>query len=323
MFRNSKNIVKSVAALTSAATVGLTLAMAGTMGSARAGAPLPYDYPAPPPNINIGILYNQFSTASTFYTANGVKVGNTHIATDVPILRYVHIFSPIDGTMPWGVQIIAPDVNFLGATKIGGGPVSTNSGFAEPLLSAFIYPYANPAEDEDLALVYFLSPPVGAYNKGTAINAGTNNIVNNFEVSYSHILGGTSKGKRLDIDVSLDAYFYGVNSDGPLLGGVYASHVHTQPAGQLLVYLPYYYHPATDAYVGLSFEQTIGGKAYLTSPIGRFDTGNRNNVTTIGVNTGTFLAPTIFAQASLSTDVRVRGGAKNNVIFQIQVGKIF
>lgn len=329
MLKNIRKLAKSVTSLTGVAAMGVTLALSGALSgalpgvisSARAAAPLPYDYPEPPANINIGVLYNQFSTAGSFYTANGVKIGNTQINTDVPILRYVHIFSPIDG-VGWGVQIIAPDVNFLGTPKIGGVGLSDNSGFAEPLLSAFAFPYSNPAEDENLTLAYFLSPAVGAYSASKALNASSNSIVNNFEVGFGHILAGNPKGKRLDLQVWLDAYFYGVNSSGPAVGP-FGSHVHTQPVGQVIVYLPYFYHPASDAYVGLSFEQTVGGKAYLTSPIGRFDTGNRNDVTTIGVNTGTFLAPTVFAQASLSTDVRVRGGAKSNVIFLVQVGKIF
>ncbi|MCF3946530.1 transporter [Acidiphilium sp. AL] len=301
--------------------LGAVVATSIASTSAEAAAPLPYDLPTPPPNVNVGIIYNQFSTAGSFYTANGTKVGNTHIATDVPILRYVHTFSPIDG-MQWGVQVIAPDVNFLGNTKIGGASLSTNGGFAEPLLSAFIYPLDDPAEDQYLTLAYFLSPPVGAYNANSSINAGTHNWVNNPEIGYGHIVFGKPKGKRLDFQIWLDAYFYGVNNDGPAVGP-FGSHVHTQPTGQVIVYLPYFFHPQTDAYVGLSFEQTFGGKQYLTSPIGSFDTGNRNNVTTIGINAGSFLAPTVFAQASLGTDVRVRGGARRNVIFQIQVGKIF
>lgn len=328
MFNNRRKLVTSIASLTSVTTIGLSLALAGMTSVARAGQPLPYDFPEPPPNINAGILYNQFSSASSFYTPNGTKLGNSHISTDVPILRYVHTFNPIDG-VGWGVQIIAPDINFLGNTKIDGAPQSVNSGFAQPQLSAFIFPYSNPTEDETVALVYLLSPPAGAYNANRTINASNNNIVNNVEAQYTHIVFGKPHGKRLDFQIALDAYFYSVNGDGPAIGP-FATHVHTQPAGQVLINLPYFYHPQTDAYVGLTFEQTIGGKGYLTSKtlqsvtgIRSIDTGSRNNVTTVGVETGSFLAPTVFAQAELQTTVRVRGGFKNNVIFQIEVGKVF
>ncbi|HEX7389034.1 MAG TPA: transporter [Acidiphilium sp.] len=293
---------------------------------ADAAAPVPYDLPTPPPNVNIGMLYNEFSSAGSFYTARGTKIGDTSISTDVPILRYVHTFTPVYG-MQWGLQIIAPDVNFLGNTKVGGANLSNNSGLGEPLLSGFIYPYSNPTEDAYVTLAYFLSPPVGAYQSTKSLNAGTNNVVNNFEIGVGHMLFGTPKGRRLDFELWADVYFYGVNGDGPMLGvpglGAFKSHVHTEPAEQFIVYLPYYFYPKTAAYVGLSFEQTMGGKEYLTSALGKIDTGNRNDVTTVGINAGSFLSPTVFAQASLATDVRVRGGAKRDAIFQIQVGKIF
>ncbi|WP_241419180.1 MULTISPECIES: hypothetical protein [Acidiphilium] len=51
--------------------------------------------------------------------------------------------------------------------------------------------------------------------------------------------------------------------------------------------------------------------------------GGENNFTRIGVIAGSFLSPTIFAQAQLATDVQARGGAKNDIFFQVQVGKVF
>ncbi|HEX7388640.1 MAG TPA: transporter, partial [Acidiphilium sp.] len=163
----------SLKAFKFASVCGLVaLGAAGVTGlatsPARAAAPLPFDLPTPPPNVNIGILYNQFSSAGSFYTANGAKVGNTSISTYVPIFRYTHTFGHIDG-MQWGVQLIVPDVNFLGTPKVGGADLSNNSGLAEPALSAFIYPYDNPSEDSYLVLAYFLSPPVGAYQSTKAL----------------------------------------------------------------------------------------------------------------------------------------------------------
>jgi hypothetical protein len=308
-------------AICTVGAAGALLALSAAVMPAQAGGPLPYDLITPPPNVNIAIVYNEVTTGNSFYTAGGTKVGNTSVVTDVPILRFVHSFGQVFGAQ-WGVQIIAPDVNFIGNTKVGGQSLSNNGGFAEPQLSAFIYPYSNPTQDAYLNFTYFFSPAVGAYNRNVSLNASNNAVVNNLEVGFGHRLFGQPKGKRLDFEVWLDGYLYGNNSDGPPIGP-FKSTVHTEAAGQVIVYLPYYFHPQTAGYVGLSFEQTIGGKAYLSSPIGNFDTGNRNDVTTIGVNAGTFLAPTIAAQVSLTTDVRVRGGVKNNVIFLAQVAKIF
>jgi hypothetical protein len=251
-------------------------------------------------------------------------VGNTHIATDVPILRYVHTFTPIGG-LNYGVQVIAPYVSFLGNQHIGPEPLSTNSGFDEPTLSAFAWPIDDPAHDQYLVMTYFLSPPVGAFNSNANLNASTHDWVNNLEVGYGHILAGQPKAKRLDFQVWYDVYFYGNNNafgNAPFLG---KEAEHTQTAQQVIVYLPYYFSPATAGYVGLGFEQTFGGKqtvSFQNIPSLSVDTGGRNDVTSLSVIAGTFVAPTIFVNAQLATDVRVRGGAKSTS-FLFNIGKIF
>jgi hypothetical protein len=223
--------------------------------------------------------------------------------------------------MQWGVQIIAPETNFINS-KIAGVDLPSNSGFAEPQLSAFIYPYSNPTQDAYFNVTYFISPPVGAYESSASLNSSNNQLVNNLEIGYGHRLFGPPKGQRLDFQIWLDGYIYGVNDSGPAVGP-FTSHEHTQPSGQVIVYLPYVINPATAGYVGLSFEQTWGGKSYLTTPIGNFDTGSRMDATTVGVNAGTFIAPTVAVQASLTTNVRVRGGVKNDVVFLAQIAKVF
>lgn len=315
---------KTVAAAT-ALVLSVGMLSMGMTGAACAGAPLVPDLITPPPNINVGIIYNQFSTAGSFYTANGTKVGDTRIATDVPILRYVHTFSPIDG-INYGIQVIAPYVAFVGNQRVGGQPFSSNSGFAEPLLSAFVWPISDPAHDQYLNFTYYISPPTGAFSSNSDLNASTNNWVNNIEVGYGHILLGQPKGQRLDFEVWADAYFYTDNNSygtAPFLG---REKLHTQTAEQVIAYLPYYFHPATAGYIGLGFEQTFGGKQTVTFanvPSLVVDTGSRNNATSISLIAGSFVAPTVFVNAQLATNVRVRGGAKNAASILFNVGKIF
>lgn len=307
----------------------LLAGMIGSVGSAYAGGPLVSDIIAPPPNINIGMVYNIFSTAGSFYTSNGTKVGDTHIATDTPVLRYVRTFNSFDGIQT-GIQVIAPHVSFLGDQHVGPGPLSANSGFAEPQLSAFIFPVNDPAHDQYLNFTYFLSPPVGGYSSTASLNSSTNNWVNNIEAGYSHILFGKPKGERMDLIVWADAYFYGNNTDlnnttlgVPNFFG--KAKEETQNSEQFIVYLPYFFHPATAGYVGLGFEQTLGGKQTITFqnvPNLTVDTGNRINVTSVSLNAGSFVAPTVFVQGQLQYDVRVRGGAKSTTLL-FQIGKIF
>ncbi|EGO93534.1 hypothetical protein APM_3773 [Acidiphilium sp. PM] len=59
------------------AAFGVALAVSSMMQPARAAGPLPYDLNAPPPNVSVAMLYNQFASASSFYNQHGTKIGNT------------------------------------------------------------------------------------------------------------------------------------------------------------------------------------------------------------------------------------------------------
>lgn len=287
--------------------------------TAHASIPLPYDFPAPPPNLNVVAFYNEFSSANSFYTPDGTRIQDSRIQADVSLVRLIHTCSPIDG-MPWGVQVLAPYIAYLGSQQVFGVTQSANSGFAEPQFSAFIYPYSNPSEDSALAISYFLSPPVGSYGAGYTLNAGSNNWVNNIEVLYSHMLFGSPKGRRLELDIAGDAFFYSANNDVGV--GPFRPVLHTEPAEQIIVYLPYVIYPKTAGYVGLTFEQTFGGKQYLSYAGQSIDTVNRNDATQIGIDFGSFVAPTVAIEGQISTDIRVRGGPKSNA-FLFQAIKVF
>ena len=306
---------------------GATLS-AVAVNIARAGGPLPFDAATPVPNTSAVLLYNQFSSASSAYSASGVKIGHTRIQTDVPVLRFVHSFGSIDKVALFGVQVIAPYVTFLGNQEEGGRMLTHSSGFAEPQLSVFGKFLNNPKEDQTLTLTYFMSPPSGSYNPAYALNGSSNTWVNNIEAGFVHLLAGSATKHRLDLQVWGDMYFYGENNNTRIATarGELTASTHIEPVEQLIVYLPYYFHPKTAGYVGLSFEQTFGGKQYLTAPpLGsrRFDTGTRNNFTRIGVVAGSFIAPTMFLQGEVSTDVRVRGGVRNDIFAEIQIARIF
>lgn len=303
--------------------LGAGLSVAAMTMPAHAGGPLPYDGPAPPPNLNVAFVYNGVLSGSSAYTSSGAKIGNTRIQTDVSVFRFVHTFSPIHG-MAWGMEYVQHYVSFLGKQQVGGLALSHDGGFTEPTLAWFIYPVSHPKQDEALVLAYYVSPPVGSYNANVALNASTNNWVNNFEVGYMHRVFGRTGGRRLDIELWADAYFY---SDDTVNGYT----LKANPAAQFIVYAPYFFHPSTAAYVGLSFEKMFGGQIKVSSsgsagrePLAMFAAnGGESNFTQIGIVAGSFITSSVFAEGKLATDVQARGGVRNDVEFLVQVGKLF
>jgi hypothetical protein len=304
-----------------AIAASLVVATIGTCTTALAGQPEPTDMIAPPPNITALLFYNRYTTDSNFFTTTGDQVTGTHQVTDVPIMQLFHSFQ-VDGTT-YAAQITAPYVAFLGNQHVGPIPLSANSGFVGPVFTAMAWPIANPAEDEYLNLTYTLTTPVGTYNNQYTTNPSSNNWVNDPEINFTHILFGKPSHRRLDFEVSADAFF---NTNSSFNGGpVGAVTTHIQPEEQVRFYFPYYFYPKTDAYFGLGFTQNIGGKQTVTLqnvPKHVMDTGLRTDHSYIDVLAGSFISPTIFVNLRFEHDVRVRGGFSGNT-FEFRVGKIF
>lgn len=308
----------------------VALSMALLAPRAFAGTPLPYDGLMPPPGLTVVQLYDSYSSASSYVTASGTHEGQTSLRVHAQTLRLIHTFGTPGGLI-WGLQLIQPYVSFPGTSSVNGVDLTRHDGLAEPQISAFIKPYSNPATDSVLTFVYYISPPSGSFSSSAALNASTNNWVNNLEVGYTHMLWGTSKARRMDLEVWGDIYEYG-STDGASYGPIQGVR-HTDRSEQLLVYLPYYIHPQSNGYVGLTLEKTWGGAQSIDGAVhlasGKLlqmpsvDTGSRIDFTRVGLVGGTFLTHTWALQALLSTDVRVRGGVRNDVNFELQVMKAF
>ena len=313
------NNYKRMTSIFGAAALGLTALTCGA--TAFAGQPEPPDMVAPPPNLTILLFYNKYSTSSNFYTSSGDQVTGTHLVTDVPILQLFHSFR-VDGTT-YAAQITAPYVDFLGNQHVGPIPLSANSGFVGPVFTAMAWPIANPAEDEYLHLTYTLTTPVGSYNDLYTANPSSHNWVNDPEINFTHILLGRPQHKRLDFEISMDAFF---NTNSSFNGGpVGAVTTHIQPEEQVRFYFPYYFFPKTDAYVGVGFTQTFGGKQTVTLqnvPNRVIDTGLRTDHSFISVMAGSFISRTMFVNLHFEHDVRVRGGFAATSI-EFRVGRIF
>ncbi|MDD2861407.1 MAG: hypothetical protein PHI71_10135 [Acidiphilium sp.] len=154
------NSYKAITKIVMTSVIGLAALTCGA--TAFAGQPEPPDMVAPPPNINILLFYNKYSTSSNFFTSSGEQVTGSRFVTDIPILQFLHSFR-VDGTT-FAAQITAPYVAFSGNQRIGPTPLTANSGFVGPVFTAMAWPIANPAEDEYLQLTYTLTTPVGSYD---------------------------------------------------------------------------------------------------------------------------------------------------------------
>jgi Putative MetA-pathway of phenol degradation len=211
------------------------LPLATTLGghATFASDPLPGDSVAPPPNINIGIFYNEFNTAGEVGAVHGDSDSkNTHISTNILVGRYIRTFD-VGGFLS-GVQVYVPYATFLGGQEAGVanipsvapgllpafGPGSANlsheSGFGQPNFGAFSFLVNKPETGTYFVVGPWISPPVSSFNKNANLNPAQNVWVYEAEAGLRTVLIGTPATRNLSIEIWGEAYLFGSNDNSAL-----------------------------------------------------------------------------------------------------------
>jgi hypothetical protein len=290
---------------------------AGFAGKALASDPLPGDAIGLPPDVNIGLVYNQFQSTGTFTPAHGGNIPHSKLTNDVTVLRYVRTFG-LDGYTV-GVQAVAPYVAFLGSAKVGGTHLPTNSGFTQPLLGVFAFPINDDADGRSAAVGGWVFPAISSFNKNYTVNPSENLTTYEAEAGFHQILFGDPKGSNLALEAWDEAYFYSDNTNfGP------HETYREQPTDEVRIYLPYVVDPKVGLFVAPGYFQSFGGKqtvAIQGTPI-IADTGNRTNISELRFAAGMFLSPTLQVMGIGEYDVAGHGGFLDRSI-QIRIAKFF
>jgi hypothetical protein len=329
---------------------------------ALASDPLAGDAVVPPPNVNILLVYNEFTDAGTLGAVHGSSYNNdTHISTDVTVLRYVHT-AVVDGVNV-GVQAFVPYVGFLGEQRVGvasigplvaGGPnvgagkanLSANSGFGQPNVGAFVFPIADGLVGTNLALGFWIAPPIGDFNAGDNLNPGQNVWIYEAEVGFRQTLFGTISTNNLALDLWGEAYAFGTNNKSADVApsvsannlGVYSlfgvhnpltvssatpATFHEQPSFEFRAYLPYVINPATNFFIAPGLYQSFGGKqTYSFSNGAKADSGNRTQETQFRMIASSFVTPSTAIMGIGIYDVENHGGPVNRGV-ELRVAKFF
>ncbi len=303
-----------------AGVFGAVLAAAASCaGPAWASDPFPGDDIAPPVNINIGMIYTQFSNAGSFGQLHGGSDihHSTRFVLDATTLRYIRIFE-VAGYEA-GVQVYEPYVGFIGNQQLGINPaaatygqsayanLSKNSGFAEPNFSAFFWPINDPERGNYLVIAPWISPPVSSFNKNYSLNPAAQNVWQyEMEIGARTIVYGTPATQNVALSLWATGYEYGNNHNSayvvpsvtiPAFGvttqpAAYNATFHEQPTLELRAYLPYQIIPATEGFIAPGIYQSFGGKqTYHIHGGPAEDSGNRTNETQIRLVAGSFVTP--------------------------------
>ncbi len=280
---------------------------------AAASDPLPGDLVAPPPDVNIALVYNEYLTAGQFGPAHGAaQTQDTRIAYNITALRLIHQFS-FDG-FTGGVQVYASAAPGL-LPPIGPSTahLSDQSGFAQPNFSAYFYPLNHPRTGTYAVIAPWIAPPISSFNKNAGLNPAQNVWTYELESGFRTTLLGSPAGRNLAMELWGEVYLHGQNGNSAYvspevtaddLPAIYAyahdfinpaipggnpiayqtgtaATFREQPTEEMRVYLPYEFAPAALAFVAPGFYQSFGGKqTYKLHQTGVVaDSGNRTNET--------------------------------------------
>jgi hypothetical protein len=323
---------------------------AGFAGKAMASDPLPGDSIAPPLNVNIGLIYNQFNDAGTFGALRGSNyTQDTHISTNITVLRYIRTFA-VDGVEA-GVQVYEPYVGFIGPQQLGletlAGPskahLSASSGFGQPNFGAFFWPVNKPETGTYVVVAPWFSPPISGFNKNDILNPGNNTWVYELEIGARTTLIGTPKTPNLQVEVWGEVYGFGDNNssaaNNPLVTAnnygpytnypiqapsSYAATFHEQPSEEFRIYFPYNFAPAMGAFIAPGFYQSFGGKqTYTIHGVGsKVDSGNRTDESQLRLVGATFVNPSTQVMLIGAYDIAAHGQPLNRFI-ELRLAKFF
>ncbi len=330
---------------------------AGFAGTAKASDPLPGDSIAPPVNVNIGLFYNQFNDAGDFGGLHGnsfingatVSHKNTHISTDISVLRYIRTFEI--KCVEAGVQIYEPYIGFLGPQQLGlntpagasKAHLSATSGFGQPNIGAFFWPINKPETGTYLVVAPWFSPPISGFNKTSDLNPGADSWVYELEVGARTTLIGTPKTPNLQVEVWGEIYGFGDNHNSaanqpavtanslfgiPNFPIVPASSTpatyHEQPSEEFRIYFPYNFAPAMGAFIAPGFYQSFGGKQTYTIHANgaKVDSGNRTEESQLRLIASTFVNPSTQVMLVGGYDIANHGGPLNRSI-EFRIAKFF
>ncbi|HQT63935.1 MAG: hypothetical protein B7Z75_03870 [Acidocella sp. 20-57-95] len=331
---------------------------AGTAGKAMASDPLPGDSIAPPVNVNIGLLYNQFNDAGALGALRGSNYAHdTHISTDIAVLRYIRTFE-IKGVEA-GVQVYEPYVAFLGQQKIGlsntepspfgagTANLSHSSGFGQPNFGAFFWPVNDPKTGTYVVVAPWISPPISGYNNSSFLTPGNNTWVYEMEIGARTTLIGTPTTPNLQVEAWGEVYGFGDNNKSAANSpAVSANNIpfpaslffknpiaqasstpatfHEQPSEEFRIYFPYNFAPAMGAFIAPGFYQSFGGKQTYTIHANgaKVDSGNRTEESQLRLIASTFVNPSTQIMLVGGYDIANHGGPLNRS-FEIRIAKFF
>jgi len=283
-----------------AVTVGLLMAgWLGVEGQAFAIDVDTGDWGTAPAGTDVGLLYVQHASRSTFYSNGNRVLDNAQLNSSVGIARYVHWASV--GGYTVAPQVLLPFGRLEAEANLSS--LGSASGTGDIIFALPIWLIDNKVDREAITISPYIFLPTGSYEKNRPLNLGENRRKYNLQAGYTHGIGSA-----LNVELTGDVMFFEDNSDTSLS---------QKSLTQVQAYLSYQWSPGTRLALGLS--QAFGGETSIAGVA----QNDRTKTTKAILTASTFIDNKNQLMFSYGKDLNVENGLKEDFRANLRVLHVF
>lgn len=288
-----------------------TLAASGllTCGMSSTAHAINIDYGdmiSQPLGTNLAVGYYDYTKSNEAnLVGSGTLNRGTSLETNLGLARFIHYTSVLG--IEIDPQIIVP-FGFITNAKLGNERLNSTFGVSDPFAAMGIWLVNQPSKERYVVVIPYLWFPAGSYNRDQTNNLGGMRWKGAAQLGLVQ-----GFGNKIWLQLTMDNTWYGDNSEA----GDGHQVLSEEPTQEIEPWIWYDFTPTISA--GLGYSQILGGKERLDG----IANGLKTEESTVRFEYTQWITPTFQMQTSLSRDLHVVGGFKQDVAFQLRLCKVF
>jgi hypothetical protein len=266
------------------------------------------DYVPLPDGTNLFVSYSTYTMRNEFRASPGTFVDkNATLDSATEILRFIHYMDI--GGITIAPQVLIPFGGLYNG-KLSGAGLDDATGIGQPILAMQTFLINNPDTHTYFGVNSYTFLPLGSYRPGEALNLGENRWKFNPQAAFVQ----ETLDKQFLLQVSGDAYIYGVNNDASAVG---FGRLTQRDSYQLQTWLSY--SPLFDQTwrFAVGYSQFWGGEQRLNGT----PNGQATKSQQIRFEVSKFLEKDLQVLAEVSHDIKNMGGFKQDLVAMVRLVK--
>ncbi len=278
----------------------------------------PLDWVPVPRGTQVLALYYEYGQHNSYNnTLGGTFSGDTHLNSEIGLVRYIHYSESSLFGHQWDWNVILP-FGRLRDGRIDGQSLGDASGVGDPIASVGYFLVDQPEQKRWLTFAPYVTIPIGSYDKNKPINIGGNRWIYNFQGDFTQGLS-----EKFTLDLAAGWTWYGDNTEA----GNGSQRLTQETSYELYGWLVYdvtdlarrAWQGASNAKLSLGWMGLYGGEQKLDGVLN----GQKVRQDQLRLAYMMNFSPTVQGLLQVSRDVHLEGGFKQNFGLTARLVKAF